>query len=112
MITVKLGVKLDINNLRPEMIRVKQAAMKTCPSGEDVTITSAAEQYPRANFSLHPFGFAEDYRANHLTREYGHRWAAEMQELLGSEYDVIAHGKGDQFHIHAEWDGGKKELKL
>jgi hypothetical protein len=40
-----------------------------------------------------------------IAREsYGQMWAERMSTHLGPDYDCIAHGVGDNFHLHVEFD--------
>ena len=52
--------------------------------------------------SLHAQGLALDFRSRHLSTNESVRVAEEMQEKLGSDWDVIA--EFNPAHIHVEYD--------
>jgi hypothetical protein len=65
----------------------------------------------RDTLDMHEMIAAFDFRTRNIVcDDYAHRvqlgtlWAERMQIQLGGNYDVVAHGAGDSFHIHAEFD--------
>lgn len=99
-------------HFRPHMIDIHLAALKTAPPTDDgaVWVTDAwrpADALP----SLHARCLAFDYRCKNISafteearEDRGHAWAVRMRAELGDDYDVVAHGVLDAFHIHAEFD--------
>lgn len=111
-IEVKAGVVLRRAHFLPHMVRILMVAFDTQPPTDDgrLVVTEAWRDI-RDSLDLHEHCAAFDFRCKNLTaanqgdREAkGHAWAQEMQIRLGSDYDVLAHGEGDGFHIHAEFD--------
>lgn len=106
---IKPGVVLTIDYLEPCMTRVLEAGLLTCP-GPVLTITDAMRvPVPGGTFSLHYVGRAVDFRIKFSpdeteNRRIGDEWASRMASLLGDQYDVIAHGRGPNFHLHTEYD--------
>jgi hypothetical protein len=94
------------------MMAIVQAALHHAPElqGNVVVITSA-KRPDTGGRSKHPMCGAFDFRCKtiiaptEIVRIGDARiWAERMQHELGSDYDVIAHGEGDNLHVHAEYD--------
>ena len=109
---VKDGVVLRAAHLRPHMTAIIDASLQTSPQhgGNVVTITSA-KRPDEGGRSRHPMCGAFDFRCKSIiARSQTERitlatnWAGDMADLLGEDYDVIAHGEGDDLHVHAEYD--------
>lgn len=109
---VKDGVILRSAHLRPHMTAIVQAALDTAPNLSDgaVVITSA-KRPDTGGRSLHPKCGAFDFRCRSIVArsqteriDKAEDWAGRIQMKLGDDYDVIAHGDGDNLHVHAEYD--------
>lgn len=109
---IKDGVTLKAAHFLPHMGRIVIAALDSAPITTDgnVWITEAYRQI-RETLDFHELVAAFDFRCRNIeatdieARELsGRLWASRMQERLGDDYDVIAHGVEDGFHIHAEFD--------
>ena len=103
MIKIKQGV--NIYGLQPEMITVNQTAEAIFSSfGYDLIVTSAVRSMGDT-FSLHPFGFACDYRSRHV-KTYDEKDAIE-NELKAALPDCDIKLKQVNLrneHIHCEYD--------
>lgn len=108
----KAGVILSAAHLRPHMTEILRVALLTAPDLTDGTVTvTEANRDIRDSLDFHELNLAFDLRCKNIVasdqpdREArGHSWAEAMKQQLGEEYDIIAHGSGDSFHIHAEFD--------
>jgi len=109
---IKEGVVLKDGHFLPHMTAIIHAAIETAPVTTDgcVWITEGYRRI-RETLDMHEQVAAFDFRCRNLDSidaagkiEAGHQWAARMQAALGDNYDVIAHGLGDAFHVHAEYD--------
>jgi hypothetical protein len=111
----KNGVRLTQKNLHPHSYRILEVALETA---EDLfpnyipTVTSACDGKHMIT-SKHYEGMAYDLRVKDLPKETkldnavvvsALAWTAKMKDKLGSDYDVILHGKGQNLHVHAEFD--------
>lgn len=72
-------------------------------AGRDCIITSVREGTHMKN-SLHWKGRALDARANDLDEDVQHMIFHELQDRLGSSFDVVLHGVGANIHYHIEYD--------
>lgn len=68
-------------------------------AGRPAIVTSARDGEHSAN-SLHYKGKAIDLRTKDLQRGVASLYAAELQRILGSDYDVVL----ESTHIHVEYD--------
>jgi len=93
VIITGLHAKMQIANAKAAVIWSKY--------GHELVITEAIVI---RNSGFHPLGRASDYRVNYFTHEIQQQVARELQEELGSDYDVILHGDGDSIHVHCEYD--------
>ena len=109
---VKDGVIFRPAHFRPHMIDIHLAALKTAPPTDDgaVWVTDAWRPHD-ALPSLHARCLAFDYRCKNISalseearEDRGYAWAVRMQDELGDDYDVVAHGVLDAFHLHVEYD--------
>ncbi len=66
---------------------------------EGVTVTCGMDGEHSAG-SLHYYGLALDFRTRDFTTEEKVKAANELEDSLGSDFDVIVHGS----HIHVEYD--------
>ena len=118
---IKEGVILRPNHFRPMMTAIVHAVLKTAPGlyGNAVTITSALRRVDetkgeRSKGSLHEKCWAFDFRCKNISardqaerERIAHDWADDIREILGTDYDVMAHGgetNPDNLHIHVEFD--------
>lgn len=111
-IEIKQRVVLRTAHFRPHMVQIIMVAFATQPETTDgkLVITEGWRDI-RDSLDFHEHCAAFDFRCKNLVgasqeerERQGHAWAAVMRERLGSDYDVIAHGEGDNFHVHAEFD--------
>jgi hypothetical protein len=135
-LTSKPGVQLNPGHLRRPVVRILHVAQDTAPTLQldRIVITSANDGKHGAN-SLHYQDAAFDLRVwniqgSHVdegpdqrwskrewSRARARKWAADMQQELGDQYDVLYEehwhviGRGNSSgqrvlvgHIHAEWD--------
>lgn len=66
---------------------------------EGVTVTCGMDGEHSAG-SLHYYGLALDFRTHYFSVEETVQAAVQLEDSLGSDYDVIVHGS----HIHVEFD--------
>lgn len=66
---------------------------------EGVTITSGTEDYVHSAGSLHPYGYALDFRTRYFD-DQGEEAARRLRIDLPADYDVVLEGN----HIHVEND--------
>ncbi len=67
--------------------------------GKKLVVTAGLEGNHSAG-SLHYYGYAVDLRTWYFSKVVKAKVARELQEALGSDYDVIVH----KTHIHVEYD--------
>jgi len=110
---IKEGVILRSAHLRPHMTDIIVAALRYAPEmkGNEVWITSAKRRPAEKTKSKHPMCGAFDFRCKNILAadraalvNRANEWAADIKKSLGSDYDVLAHGDGDNFHVHVEYD--------
>ncbi len=109
---IKDGVILRAAHFRHHMIEIHLAALKTAPPTTDDSVW-VTDAWRPTDFlpSLHARCLAFDYRCRNINalseqsrEDKGRAWAVRMRDELGDDYDVVAHGVLDTFHIHAEFD--------
>ena len=96
---LKDGVSLV--GLQIEMRPVLMAAediWKSHSREEGVTITAGTDGVHSAA-SLHPFGYALDFRTHYWKKAEKSKVAQELQDALGDDYDIVIHST----HIHSEF---------
>jgi hypothetical protein len=109
----KAGVELNDKHFRKNVIRIIEVACATAPSLIDnsVVITSANDGVHMKG-SKHGTNEAFDIRISNIAikdnGKIARRWAADMQVMLGSDYDVIL----EKDHIHAEYDPSTQNMTL
>jgi len=105
MAYVKIKPGVDISNLAPEITKyLWETANAFDELGHECVITSARRPAD-AKFSWHQYGKAIDLRANHIARRTDvDKILAKLKVIYGSDYDIIAHGSGPNFHFHIEYD--------
>ncbi len=82
------------------MRKVKIAAGKIWKLyGQECVETSGTEG-EHSDGSLHPFGYALDFRTNYFTSQQKHLAVLELRSALGLNYNVIE----EPDHIHVEYD--------
>jgi hypothetical protein len=95
-------------HFRPEIARIIWAACQTKHSIQEIWITEGWRPPRDGRRDLHPELRALDivcYRGGAALGEAEHQLIAiGMVELLGHDYQVIAHDTGSGVHIHAELD--------
>jgi hypothetical protein len=108
----KDGVVMKHGHLQPHFTIIPQVALETAPVTTDgvVWITCLYRKI-RDTLDFHELCAAVDFRCKNIVADdqeaiefIGHKWAERMSAKLGPDYDVIAHGSGDNFHVHAEFD--------
>ena len=73
--------------------------------GQEAVITAGTEVFDtegnliHSSGSLHPFGRALDIRTNYFSEEDKIRVAQDLEDELGSDYDVVLH----KSHLHVEY---------
>jgi hypothetical protein len=98
---------VSLVGLQPEM----RLVLKTVDSlwnklGKEAVITAGTEAcYPDGKFihsagSLHPFGFALDFRTNYFDPLTVEVIKKELKYVLNDDYDIVIHAS----HIHIELD--------
>lgn len=100
---LKDGVRINGGHFEPEIVRILDAARDTAPMMERGTVWITSANDARHNDdSLHYKDKAFDIRIFNIIGDV-HReaklWAERMQEVLGSDYDVIY----EKTHIHVEF---------
>ena len=113
----KDGVVLKHAHFLPHMTTILQAAIVAAPDNlVDSTVwVTCAHRDIRESLDFHELCAAFDFRCKNIDttgaqdpmaarRIFGGNWATRMLTILTPDYDVVAHGEGDNFHIHAEFD--------
>jgi hypothetical protein len=120
VIRYKRGVVVKHAHFLPHIASISMAALETAPPMEDGEVW-VTEMYRdiKDDLDFHRLCAAIDFRcksiivrtgadtdeARALARiEIGQKWAERMSAMLGPDYDCIAHGSGDNFHLHVEFD--------
>ena len=113
MLKMKEGVVFSSAHFLPHMTAIPLAALEHAPITTDgyVWITQAQRKIRETPLDLHEHMAAIDFRCKNIVAAdqaeievLGHAWASRMQVALGLDYDVLAHGAGPSFHVHAEFD--------
>ena len=116
----KDGVVCKHGHFEPHITRIFQAALVTAPLMTDGTVwVTQAWRNIRESLDFHELVAAIDFRCKNIVVKtgadsedsqrlnrglIGQKWAERMSEILGPDYDCIAHGYGDNFHLHIEFD--------
>lgn len=103
MLSIKPGVDLSV--LAPQASLLIQVVSSVYGRhGLDCTITDVYRK-PSGSKSFHPLGFAVDFRLNDIRSSARvEALVRDVRHALSSNYDVVAHGEGDNFHLHVEYD--------
>jgi len=113
----KDGVTFKHGHFQPHVTAIITAALETAPLMKDgcVVITQAYRKI-RDTLDFHELMAAFDFRCKDIVvsetqtaallnlQDIGRQWADRMRAKLGPDYDCIAHGSGDSFHLHVEFD--------
>jgi hypothetical protein len=98
---LKIKETVNMVGLRPEVIPLLIVANEVYASlGYDCVVTSVTDSKHTAGVSLHPFGFAIDFRTKHVPVEKHQAIVDEMKVRLGPQFDVVL----EVDHIHGEFD--------
>lgn len=85
-----------------------------------VTVEAVCLKYGRQSFithtddgvhspgSLHPYGYAIDYRTRFFSKKTKQKIFEEIKRRLPKGFDVILH----KTHLHIEWDDAKKLIMV
>ena len=104
----KEGVILKHGHFLPHMAAIFMAALETAPLMEDgrVVVTQCT-RHIRDDLDFHELTAAIDFRCKSIVGDVqisSARWADRMSAKLGPDYDCVAHGVGDNLHLHVEFD--------
>ena len=98
---------VSLVGLQPEMKAVLETVHAVYSKyKQDPVITAGVEAFDSNNKlihsvgSLHPFGYALDFRTRDFKGNTKGIVVYELRELLGNDYDVILHTT----HLHIEFD--------
>jgi len=107
----KEGVEMKHGHFEPHIAAIFQAALRTAPLMEDGCVwVTQAHRNIRDTLDFHELTAAIDFRCKSIVSQtgdvvsQGELWADRMSTRLGPDYDCIAHGSGDNFHLHVEFD--------
>ena len=103
MIYIIEGVRF--RELRPEIYNIFSTIDEVFKHhGLECTITSANDKTHMTN-SLHYRNLALDLRSHFIPKGYEQSMVDELQEALGSDYDILLEGLDTpNEHIHLEFD--------
>lgn len=103
MIYIIEGVRF--RELRPEIYSIFSTIDEVFKHhGLECTITSANDKTHMTN-SLHYRNLALDLRSHFIPKGYEQSMVDELQEALGSDYDILLEGLNTpNEHIHLEFD--------
>lgn len=103
MIYIIEGVRF--RELRPEIYSIFSTIDEVFKHhGLECTITSANDRAHMVN-SLHYRNLALDLRSHFIPKGYEQSMVDELQEALGSDYDILLEGLNTpNEHIHLEFD--------
>ncbi len=112
VLKIKEGVVFKSAHFLPHITRIITVALDTAPVTIDgVVWLTQAYRHIRTTLDFHELMAAFDFRCKNIVavgieeREVlGHLWAERMDVVLGADYDILAHGVEDNFHVHAEFD--------
>ena len=101
---LKDGVRINGAHFNPEIVKILDVVRETAPKMERgaIWVTSANDSRHGDN-SLHYKNQAFDIRIYNIVgdiRYEAKRWAERLQQVLGSDYDVVY----ELDHIHVEFD--------
>lgn len=103
------GAIIRSEHFEPEIARIFQVVAEEAPPlrHHELWVT---EGY-RMGEGLHPECKALDFRVLNVIaptprekRQLIHEWAKRVSARLGSDYDVVVHGEGENLHMHVEYD--------
>lgn len=99
------GPEVRVASISPRVFRaIADAAVVYGNHGCNLIVTSLNDGEHRKN-SLHYSGRAVDLRTHNVPAALRPVIAAELREVLGSEFDVVHEKAGTpNEHIHVEWD--------
>lgn len=104
---VAKGVKLSGLKIEMRIVLkiVENIFIKYVGRKSFITHTNDGIHSPR---SLHPYGYAIDYRIRFLKGEKKKELYERIKDSLPAGFDVILH----KTHIHVEWDDAKKLIMI
>ncbi len=95
---IKKGVRMD--GIRPEIVAIFPVVEEVYKYAEMVCVLTSAREGVHSSNSLHPKGFAVDFRYTAGTVYRDAEIANMIRDALPDEYDVIP----EDDHIHVEYD--------
>jgi len=102
---------VSLIGIQPEMrVVMKVVANVYSKYGNEAVITAGTEAFDKngkllhSTGSLHPFGFALDFRTYYFKGNNKSLVTYELREILGKNYDVILHAN----HLHIEYQNHGK----
>lgn len=110
--SIARGCQMYAAHFRPEIAIIPRIATAVAPfTCEEVWLTEAHRKI-RDTRDLHEelcafditYHLTDDFRPTKV--EYGMA-VDRMSIFLGPDYDILAHGVGDNLHIHCEYEGGR-----
>lgn len=104
-IFIKPGVELD--GLKAVMWGAATLVAEIFDEFEIDCVITDALRAPAAKASYHAEGLALDFRGKHVAPHLRKVIETRLTERLGHPFDVVAHGEGDNFHYHVEYDRRK-----
>ncbi len=98
-------------HFRPEMACIPYWVARTAPEELDEVVLTEGWRDVRDSRDLHEELRGIDVSLNGLAdgggeskKSKAESWAARLRERLGSDYQVILHGDGLNYHMHCELD--------
>ncbi len=106
---MKVSKNVKLSGLKIEMKIVLETVEKIFLefTGKESYITHTDDGI-HSPASLHPYGYAIDYRIKHIPKEKPKMIVENIKKELPKGFDVILH----KTHIHIEWDDAKKLIKI
>ena len=94
---LKKGV--SIKNLVPQMVFAVMVVNDWCKENDVECVVTSGDEGRHMAGSLHYEGKALDFRTRDLPAHSKPAMFAEVQERLGSDFDVVL----EKTHLHIEW---------
>lgn len=104
------GTDAKVKGMQPEIllaIIITEQLMRRMYE-RDLTLTSITDGHKDKPKSLHNSGYAFDMRTWSMNEVEETKFAKELSQLLGEEYDVVV----EESHIHVEFDPKEVESEL
>ncbi len=91
---------ISLRHLQPQMVLASDVVATVYEQNGYACVITSGDEGVHAKYSLHYSGNALDYRTKHILESARAALASEIQEALGTQFNVIL----ESTHLHVEFD--------